>query len=133
MSKFAARYYKFVNVRRCPDNSYLFTALSLRRIQKKSRPEVFCKKGVLENFARFTGKYLCRSICFNNVAGLRPAALLKRRSWHRCVPVNFATFSRTSFLYNTYGGCFCIQKPVKYLRWSFYQKYLNVKSFIFDI
>ena len=24
-----------------------------------SRPEVFCKKGVLRNFAKFTGKHLC--------------------------------------------------------------------------
>ena len=24
-------------------------------------PEVFCKKGVLRNFAKFTGKHLCQS------------------------------------------------------------------------
>ena len=45
-----------------------------------SRPEVFCKKGVLRNFAKFTGKELCRSLFFNKVAGLRPATLLKRDS-----------------------------------------------------
>ena len=28
------------------------------RIAGSSRPEVFCKKGVLRNFARFTGKHL---------------------------------------------------------------------------
>ena len=27
-----------------------------------NRPKVFCKKGVLENFAKFTGKHLCRSL-----------------------------------------------------------------------
>ena len=27
-----------------------------------SRPEVFCKKGVLRNFAKFTGKHLCWSL-----------------------------------------------------------------------
>ena len=37
-----------------------------------SRPEVFCKKGVLKNFAKFTGKYLCHSLVFNKVADLRP-------------------------------------------------------------
>ena len=39
---------------------------------RSSRPEVFCKKGVLRNFAKFTGKYLCQSLFFNIVAGLRP-------------------------------------------------------------
>ena len=31
---------------------------------------------------------------FNKVAGLRPAMLLKKRSWHRWFPVNFAKFLR---------------------------------------
>ena len=47
---------------------------------RSSRPEVFCKKGVLRNFAKFTGKHLCQSLFFNKVAGLRPATLLKRDS-----------------------------------------------------
>ena len=38
---------------------------------------LFCKKGVLENFANFTGKHLCQSLFFNKVAGLRLATLLK--------------------------------------------------------
>ena len=33
--------------------------------------------GVLENFAKFTGKYLCESLFFNKVAGLRSATLFK--------------------------------------------------------
>ena len=37
------------------------------------------KKGVLKNFTKFTGKHLCQSLFFNKVAGLRPAALLKKR------------------------------------------------------
>ena len=61
------------------------------------------KKGVLRNFTKFTGKHLCQSLFFNNVAGLRPATLLKKRLWHRCFPVNFAKFLRTPFLQNTYG------------------------------
>ena len=40
---------------------------------------------------------------FNKVAGLRPATLLKKRLWHRYVPVNFAKFLRTPFLQNTSG------------------------------
>ena len=36
---------------------------------KNSRPELFCKKGVLRNFAKFMGKRLCQSLFFNKVAG----------------------------------------------------------------
>ena len=34
-----------------------------------SRPEVFCKKGVLRSFAKFPGKHLCQVSLFNKVAG----------------------------------------------------------------
>ena len=71
-------------------------------IHRSSRPEVFCKKGVPRTFAKFTGKQLCQSLFLNKVAGLRPATrpatLLKKRLWHRCFPVNFTKFLRTSFL-----------------------------------
>ena len=46
---------------------------------RSSRPEVFCKKGVHKNFTKFTEKHLCQSLFFNNVAGLWPATLLKKR------------------------------------------------------
>ena len=36
---------------------------------RSSRPEVFCRKGVLGNFAKFTGKHLCQSLFFNKVTG----------------------------------------------------------------
>ena len=64
---------------------------------RSSRPEMFCKKGVLRNFAKFTGRHLCQSLFFNKVAGLKPATLLKKRFWHRCFPVNFAKFLRIPF------------------------------------
>ena len=38
---------------------------------RSSRQEVFCKKGVLKNFAKFTGKHLCQSLFLNKVAGLQ--------------------------------------------------------------
>ena len=46
---------------------------------RSSRPEVFCKKGVLKNFTKFTGKHLCQNLFFNKVAGLRLATLLRKR------------------------------------------------------
>ena len=36
---------------------------------RSSRPEVFCKKGVLRNFAKVTGKHLSQRIFLNKVAG----------------------------------------------------------------
>ena len=59
------------------------------------------EKGVLRNLTKFTGKHLCQSLFFNKVAGLRPTTLLKKRLRHRCFPVNFPKFLRTSFLQNT--------------------------------
>ena len=41
---------------------------------------MFCKKDVLRNFAKFTGKHQCQSLYFNKVAGPRPATLLNRDS-----------------------------------------------------
>ena len=38
-----------------------------------------------------------QSLYFNEVAGLRPATLLRKKLWHRCFPVNFAKFLRTTF------------------------------------
>ena len=52
------------------------------------------REGVLRNFAKFPGKYLCQSLFFNKVAGLRKTCEF---------PVNFAKFSRTLFLQN-YGS-----------------------------
>ena len=44
---------------------------------RSSLPVEFCKKVVLENFAKFTEKHLCQ------------------RLWQRCCPVNFLKFLRT--------------------------------------
>ena len=47
----------------------IFTIVA-SEICRSSRPDVLCKKGVLKNFAKFTGKHLCQSLFFNKVAGL---------------------------------------------------------------
>ena len=64
---------------------------------RSSRPEVLCRKGVLRNFAKFTGKHLCQNLFFNKIAGLRHANLLKKRLWHRCFPENFVKILRKPF------------------------------------
>ena len=70
------------------------------RTCRSSRPEVFCRNGILSNLAKFTGKHLCQSLYFDKVG---PATILKKSLWHRCVPVNFAKFLRTPFLQKTSG------------------------------
>ena len=88
-----------------------------RIISGSSLPEVFCKKCVLRNFAKFTGKHLCQSLFFNKVAGLTPATLLKKRLWHRCFPVNFAKFLETPFI-------------IEHLWWLLLYKLLSATIFI---
>ena len=61
------------------------------------------KRGVLRNFAKFTGKNLCQKLFFNKIAGLRHAASVKKSLCHGCFPVNFPRFLRTPFLQNTSG------------------------------
>ena len=41
-----------------------------RNVIRSSRQEVLIKKGVLENFAKFTGKHLCQGLLFNKVTDL---------------------------------------------------------------
>ena len=73
----------------------------MKHSSRSSGPEVFCKKGVLRNFTKFTGKHLFQSLFFKKVAGLSPATLLKTRLWHRFLPVFFMKFLTTSFFYRT--------------------------------
>ena len=43
------------------------------KTSRSSRPEVFCNKDVLRNFAKSTEKHLCQSLFLNKVASLREA------------------------------------------------------------
>ena len=54
-------------------------------IVQKPPPEVFCDKGILKNFAKFTGKHLFQSLFFNKVTD------------------HFAKTLRTPFSQNTSG------------------------------
>ena len=71
---------------------------------KTSHQRSSVKKGVLRDIAKFMGKYLCLSIFYKKVAGLRPQTLLKKRLRYRSCRVNFAKTLRTPFLQDTCGG-----------------------------
>ena len=49
----------------------IWTLWMINLENRNSCQEEICKKGILENFAKFTGKHLCRGLFFNKVAGLR--------------------------------------------------------------
>ena len=50
---------------------------------QKQSLEVFYKISVLKNFAKFTGRRLFRSLCFNEVAGFGTVTLLKKELQHK--------------------------------------------------
>ena len=58
---------------------------------RSSHRRCFVKKGVLKNFANFTGKHLRWSL-------LQACNFIKKRLQHWCFPVKFAKFLRTSIL-----------------------------------
>ena len=61
---------------------------------RSSRPDVFCEKGVLRNFAKFTGKHLCQSLFFNKVAGL---SLIKKEALAQVFSSEFCEISMNTF------------------------------------
>ena len=67
-------------------------------LTQKQPQEVFYKKRCSQKFRK-----IHQSLFFNKVAGLRLATLLKKKLWHRSVPVSFTKFLRTPFLQNSSG------------------------------
>ena len=78
--------------------------------------EAFCRKGVLRNFEKFTGKRLCQSLLFNKVAALRTVTLLKKRFWYKYFPVNFSKFLKTPSI-------------IEHLRWLLLETPVNQPIF----
>ena len=69
------------------------------------------EKDILKNFRKIYNT-CAKWLVFNKVVGLRPATLLKKRVWHRCLPVNFAKFLRTFFSRTPPDDCFCQYRSV---------------------
>ena len=91
------------------------------------------KKCVLRNFIKFTWKYLCQSLFFNKVTGLRPTTLFKRRPWHRCFSVNFVKFLRTAFLQNIYGRLLLHRKIVHSMLLKYIWKNIAQENYLCNI
>ena len=67
---------------------------------RSSRPEVFCKKGVLKNFAKFKGKHLCQSLFFDKVAGAA-CNFIKKETLAQMFSCEFCKISKNTFFYRT--------------------------------
>ena len=63
---------------------------------QKQPPEVFCKNGVLRNFAKFSGKHLCESLFFNKACNF-----IKKETQAQAFSCEFCKISK-----NTSNGCF---------------------------
>ena len=81
-------------------------AITIQMTTRSSHQRCSVRKGVLRNFAKFTGKHLCQVLFSHKVTGPEPAALLKKRLWHRSFPMNFAKFPRTPFHRTPLNDCF---------------------------
>ena len=84
-----------------PDTSFSINAhfLSIWNFlhSKVLYSEVFCKKGVLRNFAKFTGKHPCQRLFFNKLAGL--GVLIGILAQVFCC--EFCKISKNAFSYRT--------------------------------
>ena len=103
---------------------YLKLVIFMLSFCRSSRREVFCKKDALKESRKFTGEHL--RVSFLIKLRLRPKTLIKKRSWHRCSPVNFVKLLRTLLLQNTSGGYFCVRSFYSCLR-----NKLNARHFLY--
>ena len=84
-------------------NTRLTCWISLKPKAASSLPEVFCKKGYLENFSK---KSLQEKTCVGVFF------LIKLQA--RCLPVNFERFLRTPFFIGHLRGCFWTTTPKRH-------------------
>ena len=66
-----------------------------------SHSQRFFKIGVLKDFVKLTGKYLCRSLSLITLQP--PAPFFKTRPRHNCFIFNFVNFGKRTFLQNNFG------------------------------
>ena len=72
------------------------------------------KKGVLRNFAKFTGKPLCQSLFFNKVAGLRLAEHLQTTASDICCPCHWSLSISLKISENLFSGYIEIDQRIMF-------------------
>ena len=101
-----------------------------RKSSKSSHRRCSIRKGVLRNFAKFTGKDLWQSLSFNKVTGLRPATLLKKETLVQMFSCEFCEISKNIFftehLWETASG-------VPMILCSFMETFIEVFIYCFPV
>ena len=67
---------------------------------RSKRPEVFCKKGILRNFIKFTGKHLHQSLFLIN-CWPKAHNFIKKESLAQVFSCEFSEIFKNTFLYRT--------------------------------
>ena len=70
------------------------------KMSRSSHQEVFCKKGVLRHFAKFTGKQLCQSLFFNKAAD-QACNFIKKETLAQVFSSQFCKISKSTFSYRS--------------------------------
>ena len=70
------------------------------------------KKELLKILQNSKGNTYFRESFFNKVAGLKGYNFILKKLEHRCFPVNFARFSRTTSLQNTFKLLHCTKNEI---------------------
>ena len=96
---------------------FCFNATSIkywkaRTFVRSSHPKVFCKKDVLRNFPKFTGKHLYQSLFLNKLQ-----LYLKKDSGTGVFLWILRNFEEHLSLQNTSGGCFWLVWYKLILHW----------------
>ena len=90
----------YINVTKLPNSTRVkFHSLNSTKYRSSQR-RCPVRKGVLRNFAKFTGKQLCQSLFLNKVAGLRPATLLKN-TLAQVFSCEYCEIYKTTFFHRT--------------------------------
>ena len=85
---------RFIMVRWCPSHKWRYTNFNNQLLKSLNR---FHKHGnVFLKISKNSQENTCTRVSFNKVAGAE-ACNFTKRLWHRCFPVNFEKFLRTTF------------------------------------
>ena len=96
------------------------------RLKRRSRRELFCKKGVLKNFAKCTGKHICHKLCFLMKLHARPVTLFKKCKKVTLTQVfsfEFCKYFKNTFFYRTPLEAASVPKQTRKLK-----LYINLKT-----
>ena len=115
----------------------LFGFKRILGVDRSNRQEVFCKKRVLKNFEKFTGKHLHGSLFFDNkVVACKPETLSKKELRHYLFSFGFCKIFKEHLSHITSAnGCFCTDWkhfwfPQKFFTFLFFTK---VETWLFWI